>query len=258
MTMKGKLSKKELQTALQSRLGNETSLSLLSKSDEDEALDLLTEAFLDDPMSVWVAALDETKSDPGKDDKMRRLVRYMQAWVNCRLISGSRGAAYGIRSSANGKELVGFMSVAPCSCVKEGMFETLMTLIKIGSPPTYSSKKKGNYGPSAQKRLERLEELHKARAEKMKDTNRWIYIQTFGVSPEQQGKGHGKKLMQVILECAESLGASVYLETESEKNQSMYHHFGFRTLEKLDISVPGDDSSTSHLTNWLMRKDPNE
>jgi len=50
------------------------------------------------------------------------------------------------------------------------------------------------------------------------------------------------------------LNASIYLETESENNESLYTHFGFCTLEVTTLSVLGDDSLTANFTGWLMRK----
>ena len=73
--------------------------------------------------------------------------------------------------------------------------------------------------------------------------------------PNEVGKGYGKRMMQLLIQTADSLKVPIYLETESEGNEAMYHHFGFQTLENLNVGVPNDTSSTANLTMWLMKKD---
>lgn len=252
--MLGKLSIKELGKALRAHLHDGSGISLLSRSDENDALEILTVAFKEDPMIEWVAGLED--DDPEKDPKTLELGRYMQAWINRRLISGSRGFALGIKDETDA--LVGIITVAPSSTAKEGIIDQIANTIKLGIPPMYNDKN-GRYCKNSQKRLEGLEVLNKMRPNHMKDTKRWIYIQTLGVHPDHQGKGYGKKMMQLLRNVADSLQVPLYLETEAEHLEAMYStRFGFRTLERVNVFVPGDTSSTANLTMYLMRKNPGE
>mmetsp|Transcript_31558 Transcript_31558/g.66385 ORF Transcript_31558/g.66385 Transcript_31558/m.66385 type:complete len:93 (+) Transcript_31558:3-281(+) len=90
----------------------------------------------------------------------------------------------------------------------------------------------------------------------MEGTKRWIHLQSIGVLSDQHGKGYGKKMLQLLAQTANSLHASIYLETDSENNESMYKHFGFHTVEKVNLCVSGDGSPTADCTCYLMRKDP--
>ena len=70
------------------------------------------------------------------------------------------------------------------------------------------------------------------------------------------GKGHGKKLLKFVVEVAESLGAAVYLETETEKLEGMYRRFGFNTIETFEMQVQGDETPGARLKMYCMRRDP--
>eukprot|EP00579_Thalassiosira_antarctica_P024290 CAMPEP_0201988458 /NCGR_PEP_ID=MMETSP0904-20121228/92328_1 /ASSEMBLY_ACC=CAM_ASM_000553 /TAXON_ID=420261 /ORGANISM="Thalassiosira antarctica, Strain CCMP982" /LENGTH=340 /DNA_ID=CAMNT_0048542631 /DNA_START=107 /DNA_END=1130 /DNA_ORIENTATION=- len=340
--MRGQLSKQELNKALNNHLYG-SDISFLSKSDEDYALDALADAFQDDPLFSWFAGLEG--EDPERDQKMYKLGRILNAHVNHRFFSGSRGVALGVRTTeSKGSEdvqawqnpdahvnhrffsgsrgvalgvrttesLVGCMTLAPSSCARERTVDHIIAMIKYGAPPMYKSKEKSKYGPYSQKRMEKLNVLLKKKRKKnMEATNRWIYPQSIGVRPDQHGKGYGKKMLQLLTQTANtlsasiyletdsennesfykhfgfhtvekvnlseqqwkgygkkmlqlltqtanSLNASIYLETESENNESMYKHFGFHTVEKLNLCVSGDDSPTANFTMYLMRKDPSE
>lgn len=250
--MGGQISKQELNKALTNNL-SDSGISFLSKADEDDALDVLTDAFKEDPMLKWIAGLEE--DDPEKDQKMYKLCRSMQGWVNHRIISGSRGCALGVRTTSN--ELVGCMTLSPSSCARERMLDVITAMFKFGVPPMYKPDEKSDYGPHSVKRCDKLNVLLKRRKEHMKGTKRWIYLQTIGVRSDQQhGKGHGKKMLQLLMQTADKLSASLYLETEAEHLESMYKHFGFHTVEKLNLCAKGDGSPTANFTMYLMKKDP--
>jgi len=251
--MGGKLSKQELSDALRDNLNDGEDISLLSKSDRDDALNVFTDAFKEDPMIAWVAGLEE--DDPETDRKMRRLGKSMITYVNHRFISGGRGVLLGIRDPAD-EELVGCMTVAPSSSADERTIDLAMAMIKNGPPPNYKAGEKSNYGPHSTKRMEELNVLGKKRKGLMKDGERWIYLQTIGVLSGRHGKGYGKRMLKLLFRTADRLDVPIYLETESEENEALYQHFGFRTLERPVLCAKGDDSPTSNLKMYLMRKDP--
>ena len=221
-------------------------LSVLSlKPDGDEAMDVLARAFAEDPMMKWVAGLND--DDPQREEKMYRLCRYMHAWMSHRYLTGSRGITVGLRE---GGALVGCMSVAPSSCHLERWIEMVVAAYRYGSPPMY--KEKTAYCVTSAKRLDALKVLHAKRSAHMKGTAAWLYLNVIGVRPGDQGKGYGKKMLLWLHGVAEKLGVPVYLETESKENESLYQKFGYRTLEKIDLEVPGDPTT---LRMYLMRRD---
>jgi len=251
-TMRGQLSKRELNKALNTHL-YDSDISFLSKPEEDYALDILADAFKDDPMFSWMAGLEE--DDPERDQKMYKLCRILNAYVNHRYFTGSRGVALGVRTT---ESLVGCMTLAPSSCSKERTVDHIIAMIKYGAPPMYKSKEKSKYGPYSLQRMQKLNVLLEKRKDHMKGTKRWIQLQSIGVRSEQQWKGYGKKMLQLLTQTANSLNASIYLETDSESNESLYKHFGFHTVEKVNLCVLGDDSPTANFTVFCMRKDPSE
>ncbi|KAL7553823.1 hypothetical protein ACHAWF_017711 [Thalassiosira exigua] len=252
--MKGEL--KELNRAIDAKLvacndggGGGAQLSVLSTADAPGALEVLSRAFLEDLMFAWVAGLDD--DDPRREEKLYRLCRNLLGWANHRFMNRSRGVAVGLK--ADRSDLAGCFTVAPGSHAKERAIDILRCVFHHGLPPTHARKEKKDYCANAAKRLEALGPLVKKRGIHMKDATRWLYLQSIGVRPEHQGKGYGKRMLELLNDLSASMGASIYLETESEALESMYKRFGYRTLEEIDVSAPGDPSS---LRMYLMRRDP--
>ena len=112
---------------------------------------------------------------------------------------------------------------------------------------------KNGYGQHAKNRFAAQTDLPpKAKERIMKELKRWIYLQCIGVHPSAVGKGHGKRMLNLPIETADSLNVSIYLETESESNEAMYKRFGFRTVEKIHLCAEDD---TVKQPMWLMIKD---
>ena len=72
-----------------------------------------------------------------------------------------------------------------------------------------------------------------------------LFLQAIGVTPRFQGKGYASKLLRSMLNRIDKEHLSCYLETISEKNVSLYEHFGFKTIDK--SNTPG-----TTLMNWAM------
>lgn len=65
----------------------------------------------------------------------------------------------------------------------------------------------------------------------------YIYLQVIGVAPAFQGKGFASKLLRALIEESEQTGVSLYLETETEANVSMYEHLGFTVIKKIVLPI---------------------
>lgn len=66
----------------------------------------------------------------------------------------------------------------------------------------------------------------------------YIYLFIIGVSQEFQGKSFGGKLLRAILEKADTERKPMYLETQNEKNVSLYEKYGFHVVKKIDLPDP--------------------
>ncbi len=96
-----------------------------------------------------------------------------------------------------------------------------------------------------------MEQSAKAMEEAKKDLDLGPYIFLFimAVSKEFQGKGFGGKLLSAIIEKSEIERKPIYLETQNEKNVSLYEHFGFYVVKKINMPDP------VNLPMWLMVRD---
>ncbi len=63
------------------------------------------------------------------------------------------------------------------------------------------------------------------------------YLAVLAVDPQHQGKGYGSNLLNEMLSNIDEEGLPCYVETEGEKNASMYQHFGFEVVD--EFVVPG-------------------
>lgn len=68
-------------------------------------------------------------------------------------------------------------------------------------------------------------------------SNKHWYLAVLAVDPKHQGKGYASKLLNEMLSYIDEEGLNCYVETEGEKNVSMYQHFGFEVVD--EFVVPG-------------------
>ena len=86
-------------------------------------------------------------------------------------------------------------------------------------------------------------------AKKDLDIGPYIFLFIMAVSKEFQGKGYGGKFLRAIIEKSEIEKKPIYLETQNEKNVSLYEHFGFHVVNKITMPDP------VNLPMWLMVRD---
>jgi ribosomal protein S18 acetylase RimI-like enzyme len=58
-----------------------------------------------------------------------------------------------------------------------------------------------------------------------------MYLQSLGVDPASQGRGHGGRLLRHMLARLDAAGTPCYLDTLDEQNVGLYEHFGFSVVE---------------------------
>ena len=103
-------------------------------------------------------------------------------------------------------------------------------LFDIGLKKILSSMKSMNYVEKAHKRLVPF---------------RHWYLAVLAVDPDHQGNGHAGVLLRPMLARIDREKLPLFLETQKERNVSLYERFGFKVLEKAPIS--GFD-----ITTWAM------
>jgi len=275
MSRTKKLSKKEFVEstidALNKELGGRhLPISIISKEQFDSVIDVITDAFQKDPAMIWLAseARDET-------NEVQQMIKYLCSWINRPILIRGKGIVIGVKDDGRGEirhtasgttlqnnndRIVGAVSLLPSSQENDSIIDVLSNALSLGIPPMHKSRWKKLYGPISAQRLDYTDILKKKQKHIMLQTlkhPKFIYVQQIGVLTEFQGKGVGKKLLNMVIQIAESLGdTALYLETESEENESLYKHFGFKTIETIDMVVPGDNHTDAKQTMWLMVRAP--
>lgn len=72
-----------------------------------------------------------------------------------------------------------------------------------------------------------------------------LYLQMLGVDPVHQGKGYSSLLLRAMFTRIDKECLPCFLETQVEKNVSLYQHLGFQVVE--EGVVPG-----SNVYSWAM------
>lgn len=261
-----KVTKQELLQALGDVVKKDSAISVLSKKDYDDTIEVWVDAFQYDPMTAWCVNFDGVDHHKAKDqfnNQQKQLLnqnnRIFFQWPHACIAKRNKGCTIGVFDD-NSQQLVGAVSMVPSSKSIFTFWDLVCNVITVGPMPTQVKKTKDQYGPFAEKRLYEMDKLSKRMKAHMNESNerrRYIYIQTVGVLTAYHGKGIGGKLMRTISQVADTLDSYLYLETESLENKSFYQHFGFYTAETLDLSVEGDTSDHKTLTMYLMIRNPN-
>jgi GNAT superfamily N-acetyltransferase len=196
----------------------------LDKTRKDQAADLLTRAFQDDPAYTVIFP------DPAeRTGSLRRLwgglltvtLRYGQVYTT----TGLHGVACWMPPGDGGNFL----------------WQSLRTGFALQRPVfTFSS--------AARKRfLDVIGHLEQVRKQAMPRPH-W-YLWALGVDPPHQGQGVGGQLLQPVLAEADAAGLPCYLETETERNVAFYRKHRF------DVATAGPDPRQGVMV-WTMVREP--
>lgn len=103
-------------------------------------------------------------------------------------------------------------------------------------------------GPEAMDRLMafsgRVDELH---SKHLPGPHTYLFF--IGIDPAHQGKGYAGRLIRPMLDKLDAKRMPCYLNTQNEKNVSLYEHFGFRVIDRQ--TIPG-----SPIMHTAMVRDP--
>ncbi|MFW9785526.1 MAG: GNAT family N-acetyltransferase [Candidatus Heimdallarchaeota archaeon] len=189
----------------------------LKKEDIIKAANVLVDAYSEDPVMRLVF----------KEDKQR----YIQFKVMLKFCM-KYGDVY-----APSDRIEGVMLILPY----ENADMTVPRIILSGG--FFLSMKLMKFRKMFEKNIEIIESV-----KKNLDIGPYIYLFVIGVKQEFQGKGFGGKMLGALMEKADIEKKPMYLETQLEKNVSLYEKYGFYIYEKKELQDP-------NLPFWFMVRD---
>merc|ERR1712176_1606257 len=137
------------QLSLLDKDGSTTKI-LNTNDDEDSMVEVFSQSFLDDSLMQWIANVPSSLSPGDRTNAVLDLNRWLMRGLNCGILSGDRGVAFGIKDNAS---LAGVMTIIPSSCSREPDMEKDFM---FGASPTIQEDTKSNYGSKHPQRLESL------------------------------------------------------------------------------------------------------
>ncbi|HEY9595577.1 MAG TPA: GNAT family N-acetyltransferase [Spirochaetia bacterium] len=204
-------------------------LYVIRKSDEARAVDVLFEAFRNDPFFKYMLGARSIDA---------RLARPIHTFL---LNLGTKyGEAYAPSGAIEGVSLwlpPSHASITAWMSLRSGVARLLSLL-------------PGNYKraiPFARKMLAYArysDKLHRDRV----GFPHW-YLLVIGVGDEYRGKGYASRLMRPMLERLDRERLPCYLETHNENNLKLYEHFGFEVVD--EGRLPGSEQR-----QWAMLRNP--
>jgi hypothetical protein len=184
----------------------------LKKTDIVTGSDLLTRAFLNDPL--FTASLSGER-------QLEKIIHVIFKTVLYTTID--HGVAY-----ASSKDLEGIILWQPSN--KSGISFRAMT--SGGGFDLLRAK------PESLKRLLRGERLIRKEHRRLLPEAHW-YLAAVAVNPELQGKGIASGMLGHCLNAIDFLHFPCFLETENERNIPLYERFGFQIRKTLKLPETG-------------------
>lgn len=196
----------------------------LTRSQRQQAIDLLTRAFVDDPGYSYVF--------PDRAERDQALRRFWNALlIHC----GVYGEVYTTST------LGGISCWLSPGRTSPSFWQLLRTGFAL--PKAVLS-----YPAEARARLEPLmrhnDEVHKRTVSRP----HW-YLGALAVDPDRQRRGIGSALLQPVLARADESRTPCYLETQSRANAAFYERQGFLIVNEEEVEGTG-------LTMWGMLREP--
>ena len=199
-----------------------SNLVRLRKSQIKPAADVLARAFQDDPLFVYFF--------PNASERKKKSPYIFQLLVH-----------YGVLYSevyATSPNLEGVAVWLPSEKTDMSFRRTMRSGVLLMIP---------KIGKEVTNRLQCFDEYVTPIRQRHAPFRHW-YLQIIGVDPEFQGKGYGSTLLKPMFARMDREQLPCYLETESQKNVSIYQHYGFKVVE--EVKIPGTE-----LSNWSMLRE---
>jgi ribosomal protein S18 acetylase RimI-like enzyme len=202
-------------------MNNRPDYRLLTHSDIERAADIMSQAFVDDPLYKFMLPFTKTR--------LRTLRKFFRVYGKV-YINNQRG--YGTGDPLEG---VAFWTLPaqPAVVIRLRSPSILLPLLFTPFPIGYLRAR-----PIRRKFFE---------LQKLYDTEPHYYLNYIGVLSSSRGKGIASKLIRPFLEKADSENIPVYLDTSNRSNLALYHHFGFHCMEETTVANTG-------IIIWAMRR----
>jgi ribosomal protein S18 acetylase RimI-like enzyme len=186
---------------------------VLELPDVEQAAGVISQAFMDDPLCTFMLPLKRTR--------VKTLYKFFRAYgtVNIQNRRGFgvgeplKGVAYWLEP---GKEDVS---------VNIKSLRLFIPLLFTFYPIGYFRSKEI---------IKQTDLMHKKFA-----SEPHYYLDNIGVLPGEQGKGISSRLIRPFLQKADEEKISVYADTVTRRNVSLYEHFGFKCVEECAIGRTG-------------------
>jgi len=94
-------------------------------------------------------------------------------------------------------------------------------------------------GIKALRKMQAFDQYVERKHKELAPNKHW-YLAVLAVDPQHQGKGYASKLLNEMLPYIDEEDLHCYLETEGEKNVSMYQHFGFEVVDEFVVPRTND------------------
>ena len=186
---------------------------ILSLSDVDAAAQVVSQAFVDDPLTTFMF--------PTKSTRVKTLHTFSRIYgeINIR-----NGRGYGVGEPLQGVAFWKFPT-------QEDVSISVKSVVKF-LPLLFSMYPIGYW--RARVILSRIETLHEKYA-----AEPHFYLDNLAVLPATRGQGLASKLIRPILEMADVQTSVAYTDTVTESNVPLYEHFGFRCVEASPVDGTG-------------------
>ena len=196
---------------------------LLTPADVEQAAQVISQAFVDDPLCSFML--------PFRGTRTKTLYKFFRAYGEVN-IKNNRG--YG-----SGEPLQG---VAYWNTPDQADVSISVRSLTIFLPLLFTFYPIGYF--RAQKIVKQIEALHEEHA-----SEPHFYLDNLGVLPSARGQGVSSKLIRPILEKADAQKAIAYTDTVTRANVPIYEHFGFQCVEECAVANTG-------ITIWALRRTP--
>ena len=195
----------------------------LSKSDISPAVDMLTRAFWEDTLSVYLFPNQEVRTKLLPILMKFRLKQGLQFGEVYTTSSKFEGLALWKHSDRVDNTLWEILRIAGLGPIMAMGRRRITQMLKIDK---FVSQRRMKYAVAP-----------------------YMHLGPVAVDPEHQGKGYASKLVRPMLDQLDQLGLPCYLEAQSESNVAIYEHYGFEVLAK--GTVPDSD-----IPHWDMMRLP--
>lgn len=196
---------------------------LLTLADADRAAQVIAQAFVDDPLCVYMLPFARTR--------VRTLEKFFRAYGG---ITIKAQRAFGAGEPLQAAAFWEFPDQASISVSVKSLTKFLPLLFTYYPIGYFRAK-------AVMQKQGDLRKKHAAEPH--------FYLDNIGVAPSARGQGLSSRLIRPFLEMADAQQVIAYTDTVTRSNVGLYEHFGFHCVEECPIPGTG-------LTVWALRRTP--